>query len=902
MSRVGIVVVSHSRVLAQAAADLAAQMLVGRDLRLAIAAGLDETTLGTDAMQIKEALEQVDGPDGVVVLMDLGSAVLSTELALDLLDDPTGRDRVTLSPAPIVEGLVAAAVAAAGGATRAEVAAEAAAALAAKREHLGEPAGPPSEVRPGEPDGPDAAGPPAEAPPSEPDGPDAAGPPAEAPPREPDDPDAAGPPAQAPPSAPVARAEILVENTHGLHARPIARLVTLVRDHDARLGLRNLTTGAGPATATSPTQLAGLGAQRGHRLQVEAVGPAARQALDAVIALAHSGFGDDDLPVAAPPASTGPTAAPPASTGPTAAPPASTGPAAAPVASAGPVAIVANGRGPQAVSPGIGIGPARFWRAVPAPRNGDGDSRPRDAGAELRRLRDARAAVRVAIAGLASGLGVAEAAIFAAHETILDDPAITGPAEAEIRAGRSAEAGWSRSVTTAERTFAALADPYLRERGQDVRAVGDQVLAELTGAGAGGPSGDGVLVARDLTPAQAAGLNREHVTAIVLAQGSASSHAAILARSRGIPAVAGAGDEVLRLPEATALIVDGTTGLLLVDPPPDTLDRYRAAASAQAERAAADRARAAEPAITRDGRHIHVEANLGSVQDALDAARLGADGAGLVRTEFLFLERETPPSVEEQEHLYRAMAEALSGRRVTFRTLDVGGDKPLPYLPTPPEANPFLGVRGVRLALAAPQLLRDQLTALVRVARDHPLGIMVPMVSTPAELRQVHALLADVLAAETGGARPPGLELGVMIEVPAAALKAAAFAGLVDFVSIGTNDLTQYTLAAERGHPGLSTLADALDPGVLRLIEAVCQAATGRFRVAVCGEAAADPLAGPLFTALGVTELSVSPAALPAVKARLRQADLTALAAQLPASLALPDAAAVRTALAAVAT
>ena len=848
MSRVGIVVVSHSRVLAQAAADLAAQMLVGRDLRLAIAAGLDETTLGTDAMQIKDALEQVDGPDGVVVLMDLGSAVLSTELALDLLDDPTGRDRVTLSPAPIVEGLVAAAVAAAGGATRAEVAAEAAAALAAKREHLGEPAGPPSEARPGEPD----------------------------------DPDAAGPPAQAPPSEPVARAEILVENTHGLHARPIARLVTLVRDHDARLGLHNLTTGAGPATATSPTQLAGLGAQRGHRLQVEAVGPAARQALDAVIALAHSGFGDDDLPVAAPPASTGP--------------------AAAPVASAGPVAIVANGRGPQAVSPGIGIGPARFWRAVPAPRNGDGDSRPRDAGAELRRLRDARAAVRVAIAGLASGLGVAEAAIFAAHETILDDPAIVGPAETEIRAGRSAEDSWSRAVATAERTFAALADPYLRERGQDVRAVGDQVLAELTGAGAGGPSGDGVLVARDLTPAQAAGLNREHVTAIVLAQGSASSHAAILARSRGIPAVAGAGDEVLRLPEATALIVDGTTGLLLVDPPPDTLDRYRAAASAQAERAAADRARAAEPAITRDGRHIHVEANLGSVQDALDAARLGADGAGLVRTEFLFLERETPPSVEEQEHLYRAMAEALSGRRVTFRTLDVGGDKPLPYLPTPPEANPFLGVRGVRLALAAPQLLRDQLTALVRVARDHPLGIMVPMVSTPAELRQVHALLADVLAAETGGARPPGLELGVMIEVPAAALKAAAFAGLVDFVSIGTNDLTQYTLAAERGHPGLSTLADALDPGVLRLIEAVCQAATGRFRVAVCGEAAADPLAGPLFTALGVTELSVSPAALPAVKARLRQADLTALADQLPACLALPDAAAVRTALAAVAT
>jgi multiphosphoryl transfer protein len=842
---VGIVVVSHSRALAQAAVDLAAQMLVGRSLRLVIAAGLDETTLGTDALQIKAALEQADGPDGVVVLMDLGSAILSAELALDLLDDPTGRDRVTLSPAPLVEGLVAAAVAAAGGASRAEVAAEAVAALQAKQQHLGEPDSP---AAPGTAPGPRA-----------------------------------GTGSDVPPRELAARGEITVRNPHGLHARPVARLVALVREHDAQLSLRNLTTGAGPAAATSPTQLASLGAERGHRLQVEATGPAAQQALDAVITLAHRGFGDDDLLTAVPAVPTGQ----------------------APIAANGSV----NGRGPQAVSPGIGIGPARFWRTVPAlrngavlaPRNGAASSGPRDAGAELRRLHDAREAVRRTIAGLAAStqaeLGAAEAEIFAAHEVILDDPAITGPAEEAIRRGHSADDSWAWAVAAGEQAFAALADPYQRERGQDVRAVGDQVLAELTGAGTGGPSGQGVLVVRDLTPAQAAGLDREHVTAIVLAQGSASSHAAILARSRGIPAIAAAGDEVLRLPEATALIVDGTTGLLLVNPPQDTLARYRATAAEQAERAVAEQARSGEPAVTRDGRRVHVEANLGSVQDARDAARLGADGAGLVRTEFLFLDRTTAPGVDEQEQLYRAIAEALPGLRVTFRALDVGGDKPLPYLSTPPEANPFLGVRGVRLALAAPQLLRDQLTALVRVARDHPVGIMVPMVSTPGELQQVHALLADVLCAETGGVRPPGLELGVMIEVPAAALKAAAFAGLVDFVSIGTNDLTQYTLAAERGHAGLSALADALDPGVLRLVEAVCHAGAGRFRIGVCGEAAADPLAGPVFTALGVTELSVSPAALPAVKARLREADLAALAKLLPAFLALPDAAAVRTAL-----
>ncbi|WP_030437062.1 phosphoenolpyruvate--protein phosphotransferase [Actinoplanes subtropicus] len=876
---VGIVVVSHSRALAGAAVDLAAQMLAGRDLRLAVAAGLDETTLGTDALQIKAAVEQVDGPDGVVVLMDLGSAVLSSELALDLLDDPTGRDRVTLSPAPIVEGLVAAAVAAAGGASRAEVAAEAVAALRAKREHLGEPdTDPGSGPAPGEPSaGTEITG--------------------------------------RPPDEPAAHAEVTVENRHGLHARPVARLVALAREHDARLSLRNLTTGAGPAAATSPTQLATLGAQRGHRLQIEATGPAARQALDAVIALAHDGFGDDDRSAEPSAGLASVTANDSVSV---------TANDSVSVTANDSVSVTANdsvsvtaigkanglaaGRGPQAVSPGIGIGPARFWRpaptrdgAVPAPRNGTGVSGPRPVGAELRRLHEARDAVRRALAGLAAStqaeLGAAEAAIFAAHEAILDDPALIGPAEAEIREGHSAQGSWARAVDAAERAYAALADPYLRERGQDVRAVGDQVLAELTGAGAGGPSGDGVLVVADLTPAQAAGLNREHVTAIVLAHGSATSHAAILARSRGIPAVAGAGDDVLRLPEATALIVDGTAGLLLVDPAADVLARYRGAAAEEAERAAAERARAGEPAVTRDGRRMHVEANLGSVPDALDAARLGADGAGLVRTEFLFLDRETAPTVAEQEQLYRAIAEALPGRRVTFRTLDVGGDKPLPYLPTPPEANPFLGVRGVRLALAAPHLLRDQLTALVRVAREHPLGIMVPMVSTPGELRQVHAVLDQVLTAETDGTRPPGLELGVMIEVPAAALKAAAFAGLVDFVSIGTNDLTQYTLAAERGHPGLGALADALDPGVLRLVEAVCRAGAGRFRVGVCGEAAADPLAGPVFAALGVTELSVSPAALPAVKAGLRAADLTALADRLPACLALPDAAAVRAAL-----
>ena len=333
-----------------------------------------------------------------------------------------------------------------------------------------------------------------------------------------------------------------------------------------------------------------------------------------------------------------------------------------------------------------------------------------------------------------------------------------------------------------------------------------------------------------------------------------------------------AGPAVLDIPDGTILALDGGTGEFVTDPAPAVLARFRQRERERRERTSAAFARAAEPAVTRDGIGVPVGANLGSVEDARAAAAAGADLAGLVRTEFLFLGRQSPPDAAEQEAAYRAVAAAMGGRRITLRTLDVGGDKPLPYLPMPPEANPFLGVRGIRLALARPELLREQLLAMVRTARDVPVSVLFPMVSTLDEVLAARALLDDAVRA-TGRGTPPGLRVGIMVEVPAAALKASVLVPHVDLVSIGTNDLTQYTLAAERGNSAVAALGDALDPAVLRLINLVCRAARGRALVAVCGEVAADDHATAVLLGLGVRELSVAPQSVPHVKQAVRALD-----------------------------
>jgi phosphoenolpyruvate-protein phosphotransferase/dihydroxyacetone kinase phosphotransfer subunit len=804
-SLVGIVVVSHSRALARAAVALASEMLHGRPVPIAVAAGLDEVTLGTDAVRIKEAIEEVDSPAGVVVLMDLGSAVLSAELALDLIDDPQVRERVVLSAAPLIEGLVVAAVAAAGGAGRKEVAAEAHSALMGKDAQLSKPEdkSPPTPVA-GE-------------------------------------------------SVDVV-AVFTVANRHGLHARPAARLVSEMRDLDASVGLRNLTTGTGPVPAASLSRVATLAALHGHQVEISASGPQAREAIDHLLALAARNFDEplDDAPT--------------------------------------PVQV--QNAGPLPASPGIRIGPVRMLRSPAAPDHRGPTGTPT---AEWRRVVEAVAAVRREIerirAVAAREVGPQEAQIFDAHLMLLGDAEVLADIKHRVNSGADAVAAWVDALAVVEKQWSELPDSYLRARAEDVRAVATQVLAALTGAPAVAMSGSGILIAKELTPAQAAELDLDAVQGIVLAYGSPSAHAAIIARSRGIPALVAAGPGVLSLAEGTTVVIDGATGELVIDPPAATLTRFSQRAAELAAQETKHRAAADEPAFTVDGTRIEVAANLGSRADANAAAAGGADSAGLVRTEFLFLNRDRAPDLQEQVAEYLAIADALGGRRVTFRTLDVGGDKPLTYLPMPAEENPFLGHRGIRLSLDRQELLLEQLQAIGQVARRGPTSVMFPMVTTIAEIRNARSLLEE--AAGPAGL-PEGLRVGMMVEVPAAALKIATFLPYLDFISIGTNDLTQYTLAAERGNTAVAALSDPLDPGVLRLIRHVCHTAGGRVPVAVCGEAAADHIAIPVLLGLGVHELSVSPKSVPSVKARVRALDLAHCASLADAAIDLDDAASVR--------
>jgi phosphocarrier protein FPr len=666
--------------------------------------------------------------------------------------------------------------------------------------------------------------------------------------------------------------------------------VGAVRGLDATVTLANLTTGTGPATAGSPTQVALLGALHGHRLRVDASGPDAEEAVRRIVDLAASDFGEPPQAVTPPPS---------------------------------PADIYAHNRGQNGgpddkyahicegasvedaglirgvgASPGIAVGPVQHLQvarpdrsAAPPPKDPESEHT-----ALTRALDEVRVATEATREATARDVGEEEAAIFDAHLGLLADDALVGSARERIQNGTGAVVAWADAVDAVHDRVAALPDPYLSARAADVRDVGDQVLRALLGTEAPRPTGRGVLVAADLTPELAAGLDPATVQAVVLAGGSPTSHAAILARARGIPAVVAAGNAVLDLPGGTPLAVDAAAGTVRVRPDAGVLADHERRRADEERRRDAARAAAHASARTVDGTVVHVACNVGSLADARAGAERGAEGAGLVRTELCFVGRPDEPDVDEQEAVYLKIAEALGGRRITLRTLDVGGDKPLPFLPVPHEDNPFLGLRGLRLGLAREEVLRRQLTAIIRVARRTPVSVMFPMVSTVDELRRARALLDDVRTAEgaPGPAAPDGLQVGIMVEVPAVALNLGAFAGLVDFVSIGTNDLTQYALAAERGNPHVAALADPLEPGVLSLIAAAGAAGRGRFSVAVCGEAAADDLAVPLLLGLGVDELSVNPEAVPAVKQRVRELDIAACAALATSALEAGSAARVR--------
>lgn len=646
-------------------------------------------------------------------------------------------------------------------------------------------------------------------------------------------------------AAPVAEggltAEVQAPAAAGMHARPARAVTQLAKSFRSAI---TLSFEGRVADARSMIALLQLGAGPGARMTLSANGPDAAAAMVALRAAFAEGLGDDD---AQPP---GPLDTPP--------------PAPSQPLPAGPGTISG-----LPASPGVAVGVLHRFRSEAA---GFAETAT-DAATETAALDKALAATRAELEDVAremtSRIGAKHAEIFAAHAEFLDDPELVAEAHAAIAKGASAPAAWRDASESRAAALAGVGDTLLAARAIDLKDVARRVLRQLVGPGQETMAlpDQAVVTAEDLTPSETASLDPAKVVGMVTAAGGPTAHTAILARAMGIPAVVATGPAVLDLPDGTPVVLDGDHGQLHPNPDDMALSAAEAAMARGKDRAAAARHAAFRPAVTRDGHRVEIAANVRRPEEAVDAVSAGAEGSGLVRSEFLFHDRADPPSEDEQFDLYRRLAEGFGGLPVVLRTLDAGGDKPLRFVKHPAEANPFLGLRGLRLSLAEPELFRTQVRAALRAARHGDIKLMLPMVDGLDDLRAARALIEkERLALDA-----PKIEVGIMVEVPSAAVMADQLAEEADFFSIGTNDLTQYTLAVDRLHPTMGARSDALDPGVLRLIDMTVRAAHARERwVGVCGNMAADAMAAPILLGLGVDELSVSIPNVAALKAQIR--------------------------------
>jgi len=642
---------------------------------------------------------------------------------------------------------------------------------------------------------------------------------------------------------------IALANAHGLHARPAKILAQLAKSFDGDVRVRILDSGENPVSAKSLSKLLSLGVRRGQVLEFIAEPSVANDALPALIAAVLEGLGEEIEPL--------PTESAPS-------------PIAALVEKH--LSAPAAGSQLQAVpaAPGIATGPAHV-HVLPV---FDYPLRGEYYHAEHERLQGALIQVRDDIGNLIQrSTAKAIREIFVTHQEMLDDPELVDEVVLRLKTGESAAAAWTRVVEAAAQQQEQLKDALLAERAADLRDVGRRVLAQLCGVDdLVEPEEPYILVMDEVGPSDVARLDPARVAGILTARGGATAHSAIVARALGIPALVGAGDAVLLIKSGTPLLIDGQRGRLDVAPDEQTLQRALLDRDTREVRLKAAAALRMEPAITQDGHAVEVFANIGDSAGTPAAVEQGAEGIGLLRTELLFMAHSSAPDEATQEAEYRRVLDDLKGRPLVVRTLDVGGDKPLPYWPIDKEENPFLGVRGIRLTLQRPDVMESQLRALLRAADNRPLRIMFPMVGTVEEWRQARDM-TERLRLEIPVV---DLQLGIMIEVPSAALLAPVLAKEVDFFSVGTNDLTQYTLAIDRGHPTLSAQADGLHPAVLQLIDITVRAAHAQGKwVGVCGELAADPLAVPVLVGLGVDELSVAARSVGEVKACVRELNLS---------------------------
>jgi len=632
--------------------------------------------------------------------------------------------------------------------------------------------------------------------------------------------------------------QVTLANPNGLHARPAAVFAQAAKEFSARIYLHKQQE---RANAKSLVAVMALQTALGDIVQVSAAGPDAAEAIETLVALLNDGCGETVVRVAD---------------------------ADAEVVADSSLKVL---RGVCA-SPGSVLGPV----VQIATQTFDVSEFGISAQVERGQL---ACALAEALEGLQTlrdnASGDARAEIFKAHQELLEDPTLLERAQSLISDGKSAAYAWREATEATAILFKSLGSSLLAERAADLTDVGQRVLKLILGVQDDAPDlPDGaILIADQLTPSQTAGLDTRKVSGFATVGGGATSHVAILARAFGLPAICGLPVQVLALANGTQVLLDADKGELHLDPDLATIEQLQNRREQQQNRHRHELAQATLSACTRDGHHIEVTANVASLSDTEQALTLGGEGVGLLRSEFLYLDRNHAPTHEEQTSTYSAIALALGPERnLVVRTLDVGGDKPLAYVPMDSETNPFLGMRGIRLCLERPQLLRDQFRAILSSAGLARLHIMLPMVTQLSELRVARQMLEQEALA-LGLTELP--KLGIMIEVPAAALMADLFAPEVDFFSIGTNDLTQYTLAMDRDHPRLASQADSFHPSVLRLIASTVKAAHAHGKwVGVCGAMASETLAVPLLLGLGVDELSVSVPLIPTIKAVVREVDL----------------------------
>ena len=844
----GIVIVSHSRALAKSLCELARE-LSGKDIPVAYAGGVEgkDEAFGTDATDIMDAVESVYSEEGVIIFADMGSALISSETALDFID-PDMAANIYISSAPLVEGVLSSAVQCGIGSPLKLSVSEAEESLIQKIEYLKKEK---ADLSPPENTVSISSN-------------------------------------DRNSKSIISHSELetgkfIIRNKNGLHARPAAKLIKAFSDSGCRSEVTNLTKNRGPVNGLSMNRLSTLEILSGDEILISADGDekACTSLFSNIQKLVDDNFGEDEeafvdkeiFPAGAGTKEylnskkneniSGKTGSKKADNGKD-------------------NKSADEKRGLVILSKGIAIGKIYLADSAVLDETADFTEKPDD---EITKLENAvdrvKSEIKRTSGQVKNRLSDDKMQIIETHLFILDDPDLKEETVEKIKNKKyTAAYAWSLSAKTIIERYENLENEYLKIRSADVRDAASRVLKYLKADKKNEnisadenyiPEG-AVVAAEKLTPSQILNFDPDRIGGILLSENITTSHASILAKSLGIPAIGGY-EKISLLREGDKIGIDAVNCIVYPDPDKKT-EKYLldAEKSFLSERKKLQ-TESLEPAYTKDGKRIKICANISSLSEAEAAVNNGADGVGVLRTEFLFLEKNTPPTEEEQYKFFSSIFKIMEGRPVTVRTLDVGGDKIIPYMNLPVEDNPFLGMRGVRLYENFKNLLKIHIRSMLRAGYENDLKIMIPMISQYNECRKTYDLINEIHK-ELEREKIPHIwpvEIGIMIETPSAVIMSNELAGISDFFSIGTNDLTQYVLASERGNPSLFSYSDPYDPSVLRAVRNTIHAAeSAGIEVSLCGELGGDPDAASLLIGLGLTSLSMNPFKIPEVKKSVR--------------------------------